>query len=229
MPSKFCIFMQILNISFLMQLFSEYLTSILIGYFLGSFPTAYLIIKLAKKKDIRQEGSGIVGTMNAFEVSESIAIGIFVLIIDLLKGSLAIVFINQIFPERFWAIFFTSIFVVIGHIFPIWLKFKGGRGLAVTAGIMLVVGWIFIVIWIINFAVSYIIKRDLHFSNIIATIISPIILFILPEFLLNYNIIQMIRKNDFIILAIVICVLLLISHKDQIIKILRKNNGKTKY
>ncbi len=195
---------------------TDYFISILIGYFIGSFPSAFLLVKLTAKKDIRKEGSGVTGTFNTFEVTQSKAVGISVLVLDLLKGVAVILSVNFLFGNHFSTSAIAACSAIIGHNYPVWLKFKGGRGLAITAGIMLVLGWIYIVAWIVMFGASYSIYKKLHLSNIVATVFSPIVLILTPENILKYILPAYIDKTDFLYLAICVCSLLLISHIDQI-------------
>lgn len=199
----------------------EHFLSLIISYLIGSFPTAYVILKLYSNKDIRQEGSGIVGTMNAFEVSQSKIIGVIVLLLDMAKGILALILCINLFMKDVALIFVSGLGVVLGHVYPIWLKFKGGRGLAVSAGVFLLTCWIFIVIWIIIFALTYLIKRNLHLSNILATMISPACLFLVPNNILKMNIIQFSSVIYLNLFVIPICLILLASHSDQIKKLIK--------
>lgn len=203
---------------------ADYLISIIVGYFIGSFPSAFLLVKLTAKKDIRKEGTGVTGTFNTFEVTQSKVVGISVLVLDLLKGVATILIVNFLFGNNFTTSAIAACSAIIGHNYPIWLKFKGGRGLAITAGVMLVLGWIYIVAWIVMFGISYSIYKKLHLSNIIATILSPIVLILTPEKILKYILPAYIDKSNFLYLALCVCALLLISHIDQIKLLFQKEN-----
>ena len=112
----------------------EYLLSISIGYIFGSFPTAFLLVKKFKGINITEDGSGNVGTLNAFRTSKSKIIAISVLLIDALKGALSTFIPLLLFPETFIFPALAMLFAVFAHCFNPWLNFKGGRGLAVAAG-----------------------------------------------------------------------------------------------
>ena len=109
-----------------------------VGYLLGSFPTAYLMVRLKSRVDIRKAGSGNVGTLNSFMVTKSKGVGVVVLLLDLLKG-VAAVTIAPLFgaSDPFLAQTVAGAAAVAGHNFPVWLGGKGGRGLATGAGVML--------------------------------------------------------------------------------------------
>lgn len=107
----------------------------ILAYLIGSFPTAYIVGKIFFHKNIFEYGSGNVGTTNAYRVFGPFA-GTVVLIIDILKGTLGAlmpVFFNL---DHHWVLF-IGIFAVIGHVFSIFLKFRGGKAVATSAGILL--------------------------------------------------------------------------------------------
>jgi len=204
---------------------TDYFLSILFGYLIGSFPTAYLLVKFKTHKDIRDEGTGNVGTFNTFEVTHSKAIGAAVLIVDILKGVVAVVAIKFLLNGEFWLMASSGIAAIIGHNYPVWLKFKGGRGLAITAGVMFVFGWIFIVIWILSFAIVYLLSKNLHLGNILAIVITPVIIALFPNEIMRIFIPYYVSQNNFIYLGIVVCSLLLIGHSDVIKSFFQKKES----
>ena len=108
---------------------------IVLGYFLGSIPTAYIAGHLIKGKDIRQVGDGNVGAANAFRQLGA-KVGIVVFFIDAGKGALAIL-VAQAASLPQVAVLLTGIATVIGHNWPVFLGFRGGRGLSTTIGVLL--------------------------------------------------------------------------------------------
>lgn len=148
----------------------EVLIAIITGYFIGSIPTAFIILKISRGLDIRKEGSGNVGTLNSYEVTNSKIIGVVVLIIDALKGLLSVVIINYLFNDHFVYTMISLLSAVFGHCYSIWLKFKGGRGLATFGGGTLVISPIINAIWGISWIILYKGKKDIHFANIGASI-----------------------------------------------------------
>ncbi len=148
----------------------EVLIAIITGYFIGSIPTAFIILKVSRGLDIRKEGSGNVGTLNSYEVTNSKIIGVVVLIIDALKGLLSVVIINYLFNDQFVYSMISLLSAVFGHCYSIWLKFKGGRGLATFGGGTLVISPIINAIWGISWLILYKGKKDIHFANIGASI-----------------------------------------------------------
>ena len=145
---------------------TDYILVILYSYLLGSIPTAYIFAKLFYKLDIRKQGSGNVGTLNFLRVSHSKIISIIVLILDASKGYLAIGLTASLANSAL--ILFASVAVVLGHIFPIWLGGKGGRGLATLAGVILYVNPILVGYWWLLFGALYLVTKKYIFSGILA-------------------------------------------------------------
>jgi glycerol-3-phosphate acyltransferase PlsY len=143
----------------------------LVGIIFGSIPTAYLILKKFRKLDITKEGSGNVGTLNSFEITNSKLIGISVLIIDFFKGWTSVFLINMIYGDNFNLMAIALFFAILAHCFSPWLKFKGGRGLATGAGGASMLFPIILLLWIVFWLLMYLLKKSIHLSNIIATIL----------------------------------------------------------
>lgn len=119
----------------------QVLISVAIAYLLGSFQTSYIIGKLVKKVDIRDYGSGNPGATNAIRVFGT-KFGMLVLIIDALKGALSIVVPKFLFGGTdIAAELLVGIFTIVGHNYPFYMKFKGGKGVAASIGIILMVDW----------------------------------------------------------------------------------------
>ena len=165
----------------------NYILLCIICYFVGSIPTAYLIVKRTHKKDITKEGSGNVGSLNSYEITGSRATGIIVLVLDFLKGLIPALVLTYIMKLPLSFVFLPLICLVVGHNFSIWLKFKGGRGLATSAGIVILINFWLLVIWCVLFMFAFLIKRNVHIGNILATIFMPIIVIIFPGFIASFN------------------------------------------
>ncbi len=123
------------------------------AYFLGSIPTAYFFSRFIFRFDIRKKGTGNVGTFNFLRVTSSKGLSLLVLIIDVLKGYLALQISAFYLPEDYYV--FPAIAVILGHVFPIWLKGKGGRGLATLAGVFLFIQPTAVGIWCLIFGLIY--------------------------------------------------------------------------
>jgi len=158
----------------------NYILSLLLGYSIGSLPTAYLLVKWKSRVDIRESGSGNVGALNAFEVSSSKLLGLGVLLIDLIKGSAAVWLSSRLIGQDVWIMGTAGFGTILGHNYSVWLGFKGGRGLATAAGVMLVLSWICVVIWCTIWLVIYLYVRNVHASNISASVLSPAAAWLTP-------------------------------------------------
>jgi len=156
-------------------------------YLIGSVPTAYIILKIRYNKDITREGSGNVGTLNSYEITGSKSTGILVLIIDLLKGFIPAFLMAYILKFPFNVIVFPLIMVVFGHNYSIWLKFKGGRGLATAAGIALALNVSMLIIWCVIYYLVYKIGRNIHLGNVIATVLMPVIALIFGGYFMQLS------------------------------------------
>ncbi|MBI4548924.1 MAG: glycerol-3-phosphate acyltransferase [Ignavibacteriae bacterium] len=205
---------------------TRYALSLLLGYFVGSLPTAYLLVKWKTRLDIRKTGSGNVGAMNTFEVTGSKLLGAIVMLLDLLKGVAAVGLSWMLVGEEFWIIGIGGLGSIIGHTYPIWLKFKGGRGLSTAAGMMLVLGWIFVVVWCTLWTVVYVTSKNIHASNITASMITPVVIAVTPTDLVRVTLPLFIGANNFIYLSIILCLLLLLGHREPIAELLKSFNKK---
>ena len=113
------------------------LLAMLLGYAFGSIPFGLILGRLAGKGDIRQQGSGNIGATNMLRAGgKGLAAG--TLVLDLLKGLIPVLIAQRLFwDEMGW----TALFAVLGHCFPVWLGFKGGKGVATNAGVSFGMGW----------------------------------------------------------------------------------------
>ena len=138
-----------------------------IGYFVGSIPFAYLITKWRTGKDLRREGSGNIGARNAFEVTQDKQTGIFVLIADLLKGLLPVLAFEMAGQNEALLVLVPAL--ILGHCYPIWLRFHGGRGLATIGGAIMLINPAMAVLWSILYFIARRLKDHVHFGAIGAT------------------------------------------------------------
>ena len=183
----------------------------LVSYLIGSIPFGFLLTKIFLNKDIRNIGSGNIGATNALRTGNK-KIGFSTLILDVLKAAITIIFVKFNYSEF---IFISSLCVFLGHVFPIWLKFKGGKGVATYIGILfsinLTYGLIFIIIWLIVF---FIFKYS-SLSSIIASLSIPLYLFI---FLNSLN----------LFFFSIMLILIFFTHRENIKRLINKEESKTK-
>ena len=138
------------------------------SYLLGSIPFGLILSKMFLKKDIRQSGSGNIGATNVLRSGGKV-LGFLTLIMDGLKSYLAVMITISFFSDYF---FLSAILVFLGHLFPIWLKFKGGKGVATYLGILFGLNFsyalVFILIWLtIIFITKYVSLGSLVSSLIV--------------------------------------------------------------
>lgn len=194
------------------------------GYLIGSIPTAFLLLRFLSDRDIRRLGSGNVGAMNAFEVSGSPLLGSVVLVLDILKGSLAVGALYAMTGgSESVCILSGGIAAVVGHNYPVWLSFHGGRGLSTSAGVMLVLGWIFVVVWCALWAPFYFHKKDVHLSNIAASILTLPVFFLLPHTVWSRTVASFIEPVQFLYAVGAISLLILIRHSKEIRTFIQSN------
>ncbi len=114
--------------------------AILIGYAFGCIQTAYILSKTIGKMDIREHGSGNAGASNITAVM-GWKYGFIVGLVDILKGILAVLVVKWIYPDSPDLAYLSGLMAIIGHIFPFYMKFRGGKGVAALAGMMIGVNW----------------------------------------------------------------------------------------
>lgn len=155
-----------------MKVEMEFLISLMIGMIFGSLPTAYILMKRLKGVNITEAGSGNVGALNSFEVSNSYIIGIVVFIIDFAKGLAAVYLVQNIFGDDFLYSSLAITGAVVSHCYSPWINFRGGRGLATALGGSILFAYAIPVIWIAFWIVAYLFRRHIHFANMAATILT---------------------------------------------------------
>ena len=189
----------------------DYLIVITISYLLGSIPFGLLLTKFFLNKDIRNIGSGNIGATNVLR-SGSRLLGYTTLILDILKAIVPVIYIKFNHADF---IYISSLSVFLGHVFPIWLKFKGGKGVATYVGILFAIniyfGLIFITTWLITFALS----KFSSLSSLTASFSIPIYLLILTQF-------------DQVFFFTIMFVLIFYTHRENIKRLKNKEETKTK-
>ncbi len=158
-----------------------------LSYLIGSFPTAFVVVRWKYHSDITRAGSKNVGTLNTLRVTHSKELTALVLIIDILKGMLAVWLTSLLFGRDFEYMLVASFFAILGHDFPVWLKFHGGRGLATAAGVFLLIQPYVVLGWLILWLLIYMFTRKVAYANALATLLAPGILLIRAFHLYDYS------------------------------------------
>ena len=181
-----------------------------ISYLLGSIPFGLILTKLFLKKDIRDIGSGNIGATNVMRSGNKL-VGFLTLILDIFKAVLPVIYIKFNYPDL---IYISSLSVFLGHVFPIWLKFKGGKGVATYVGILFSIniffGLVFCICWLLIFFLS----KYSSLSSLIASFSIPIYLFII-----NY---------EQLIFFVILFVLIFYTHRENIKRLKNKEESKSK-
>lgn len=136
------------------------------GYLIGSIPVAYLLVRKKHGVDLRRKGSGNIGARNAFEVTANKRLGFTVLILDMHKGVIPLVILSKIGYCEIIPV--VAVTIILGHCYPVWLKFHGGRGLATGAAIALLISPDILVCWISIYFLTSFIKKQVHTQSLIA-------------------------------------------------------------
>ncbi len=194
----------------------ENIIILILSYLLGCIPFGLLIVKKYSGKDIRNEGSGNVGAMNSFAVTGNKYAGIIVFILDALKGMTAVWIASFISNGVFQSIAIAAVWVVIGHNYNFFLKFKGGKGLSTATGALLLINPLAIILWGLMWVTGfYIIKKDIDVGSITASIMAPIMLFSSPKMLIEiFNMTYIPDIFQLKILAVAVCIVILLKHRD---------------
>ena len=183
----------------------------IISYLMGSVPFGFILTKIFLKKDIREIGSGNIGATNALRTGNK-TIGYSTLVLDILKAVTPVVYV-KIFYQDF--LYIASLCAFLGHVFPIWLKFKGGKGVATYVGILFAINIYFGIIFTISWFITFFISKYSSLSSLVGAASIPIYLLILTQF-------------DQGIFFTIMFVLIFFTHRENIKRLKNKEETKTK-
>ena len=188
----------------------EILIISILSYLVGSIPFGFILTKIFLKKDIRNIGSGNIGATNALRTGNK-SIGYGTLFLDVAKAVIPVIYIKLNYTDY---IFIASLCVFLGHVFPVWLKFKGGKGVATYVGILfsinLTIGFIFLGVWFLIFLIT----KYSSLSSLIGSLSIPIYLFFFSSQNLTFFSIMFI--------------LIFYTHRENIKRLKNKEESKTK-
>jgi len=180
------------------------------SYLLGSIPFGLVLTKIFLKKDIREIGSGNIGTTNVLRTGKK-SLAIATLILDLLKGYLSIIITFTYFENL---ISYSALICFTGHIFPIWLKFKGGKGVATYLGVILALSYKFFLI----FGITWLVLSFLFRYASLSSIISSLIVFVYSYFFIN----------NFSLILFIFFVIIIYTHRENIVRLKNSEESKIK-
>ncbi len=183
----------------------------LYSYILGSIPFGLIYTKIAGLGDVRNIGSGNIGATNVLRTGNK-QLAAYTLLSDIAKGSIAVLITKKFYSEY---ILLSFLIVYLGHIFPVWLKFKGGKGVATFIGGILIINYILCIIFLIAWAIVAKFFKISSLSAIVAFIITLIATFILYE-------------QNLVLLIFFFTIFSIYTHKDNIKRILSGEESKIK-
>ena len=180
------------------------------SYLLGSIPFGLVLTKIFLKKDIREIGSGNIGTTNVLRTGKK-SLAVATLMLDLLKGYFSIIITFTYFENL---ISYSALICFIGHIFPVWLKFKGGKGVATYLGVILALSYKFFLI----FGISWLVLSFLFRYASLSSIISSLIVFVCSYFF----------NNNFSLILFIFFIIILYTHRENIVRLKNSEESKIK-
>ena len=189
----------------------DYLIVGIVSYLMGSIPFGLILTKIFLNKDIRDIGSGNIGATNALRTGNKF-IGYSTLILDIVKAIIPVIFVKINYPDL---IYIASLCAFLGHVFPIWLKFKGGKGVATYVGILFSIDLMLGVIFVASWGIVFLIFRYSSLSSIISSISIPIYILITDQI------------SNAIFFSIMF-ILIFFTHRENIKRLKNKEESKTK-
>ncbi len=189
----------------------DYLVVGITSYLMGSIPFGFILTKIFLKKDIRKIGSGNIGATNVLRTGNKL-VGYSTLILDVTKAIIPVIYVKINFPEL---IYIASLCSFLGHVFPIWLKFKGGKGVATYVGILFSINTLLGIIFITSWGIIFLMFRYSSLSSIIGALSIPTYLLITEG------------PSSFVFFTIMF-VLIFFTHRENIKRLKNKEESKTK-
>ena len=189
----------------------ELLTIGIASYLMGSIPFGLILTKIFLKKDIREIGSGNIGATNALRTGNKF-IGYSTLILDIVKAVIPVLYVKVNFPDL---IYVSALCAFLGHVFPVWLKFKGGKGVATYVGILCSMNIMFGIVFGICWLVTFFISKFSSLASLIGSFSVPVYLFLFES-----------TENE--LFFGIMFILIFYTHRENIKRLINKEENKTK-
>jgi len=189
----------------------DYLAVGISSYLMGSIPFGLILTKIFLNKDIREIGSGNIGATNALRTGNKL-IGYSTLIFDIVKAVIPVIYVKINYPDL---IYIASLCAFLGHVFPVWLKFKGGKGVATYVGILFSINILLGLIFVASWGIAFLLFKYSSLSSIIGSLSVPIYILITGQI------------NNAIFFAIMF-ILIFFTHRENIKRLKNKEESKTK-
>ena len=196
----------------------NFIILILILYIIGSIPFGYILTKLFNLGDIRNIGSGNIGATNVLRTGNK-TLAFVVLSLDILKGFLPLIILKNYFlvTSSEITIYLIASLTILGHLFPIWLNFKGGKGVATYIGYLFAINYLLGLIFIFSWIIIAKINKYSSLASILSLLILPF-----SAMLLSY-------ANITILLFFLIGIIIISKHYSNILRLLNKTESKIKF
>ena len=178
---------------------------------MGSIPFGLLLTKIFLNKDIREIGSGNIGATNALRTGNKL-VGYSTLILDIVKAIIPVIYVKINFPEL---IYIASLCAFLGHVFPVWLRFKGGKGVATYVGILFSINILLGIVFVVSWGIIFLLFRYSSLSSIIGSLSVPIYILATDQI------------NSAIFFGIMF-ILIFFTHRENIKRLKNKEESKTK-
>ena len=189
----------------------DYLIVGIASYLMGSIPFGLILTKVFLNKDIRDIGSGNIGATNALRTGNKL-IGYSTLVLDIAKAIIPVIFVKINYPDL---IYIASLCAFLGHVFPVWLKFKGGKGVATYVGILFSINILLGIVFVASWGLVFLIFRYSSLSSIIGSLSIPFYLIIIGQ------------TNSVIFFGIMF-ILIFFTHRENIKRLKNKEESRTK-
>ena len=181
------------------------------SYLMGSIPFGLILIKIFLKKDIREIGSGNIGATNALRSGNKL-IAYLTLILDILKAVIPVLYVKFNFPD---VVYISAVCAFIGHVFPIWLKFKGGKGVATYVGILFSLNFIFGLVFGICWLIIFFASKYSSLASLTGSLSIPVYILIM-------------ERSENVFFYIIMFILIFFTHRENIKRLKNKEETKTK-
>ncbi|MCB5265018.1 MAG: glycerol-3-phosphate 1-O-acyltransferase PlsY [Candidatus Cloacimonetes bacterium] len=192
-----------------------------VAYLLGSIPVGWIVARLFYKKDIRTEGSGNIGATNALRIFGT-TVGVTVLVLDMLKGVIAVLLAGHFFTASHPLVPICGLLAILGHVFPIWLKFKGGKGVATAGGVFLALAPLSLLFALISFVLVVARTRYVSLGSIVGACV----------FGLSIVIFQILGQEinwALLALAVIVVLMIIIKHRQNIQRLWQGQENKISF
>ncbi len=181
------------------------------SYLMGSIPFGLILTKIFLKKDIREIGSGNIGATNALRTGNKL-IGYSTLILDVLKAVIPVLYVKINFLD---AVYISALCAFIGHVFPVWLKFKGGKGVATYVGILFSLNIFFGLVFGICWLIIFFIFKYSSLSSLIGSLSIPVYILIF-------------EGSENVFFYVIMFILIFFTHRENVKRLKNKEETKTK-